>query len=213
MDYTTLLTNVQATVQNYEPTFVATIPQMVRTVENRVFSDPELELPVEQSSADLATVSGTETLSLSSLTRYLSVDSVALQVTGVGYVYLDAKEEELLRAAFPDTTVLGRPRLYAVYDTSTIKLAPTPDAVYTVHLRYFSIPTSIVDSGTGRTWLGDNFDEVLFYGVLREAAIFMKEEADVLAMYEGKYKEAYDRLVNFSRNKAKTDAYRTRSKR
>jgi hypothetical protein len=214
MDYTTLLTNVQSTVQNYEPTFVATIPQMVRTVENRLFTDPELELPVEQNSATLSTGIGVQTLSLTGLTRFVAVDSVALDLGGgAGYVYLDSKEEELLRTAFPDPTVTARPRLYVLYDTGALRLAPTPDAVYSVVLRYFSIPESIVDAASGRTWLGDTFDDVLLYGVLCEAGVYMKEEADVQTMYEGKYKAAYDRLANFARNKAKVDAYRTRSKR
>jgi hypothetical protein len=57
-------------------------------------------------------------------------------------------------------------------------------------------PTSIVDTGT--SWLGNNFETVLLYGALINAYIFMKGEADVLQMYEAKYKEALAQAKHIS---------------
>ena len=38
----------------------------------------------------------------------------------------------------------------------------------------FSIPVSSVSNAAGTSWLGDNYDPVLFYGSMREAMLFMK---------------------------------------
>ena len=46
------------------------------------------------------------------------------------------------------------------------------------------------------------------YGAIREAYIFMKGEADVLQMYEGKYSEAMNMLKQLGDGKNRRDAYR-----
>ena len=43
----------------------------------------------------------------------------------------------------------------------------------------FSIPVATISNSTGRSWLGDNYDPVLFYGAMREAMLFMKGEQDL----------------------------------
>jgi hypothetical protein len=61
----------------------------------------------------------------------------------------------------------------------------------------------------GTTWLGDNFDTALLYGALREASIFQKGEADVVAMYEQKYMESMALLKQLGDGKERQDAYRS----
>jgi len=43
----------------------------------------------------------------------------------------------------------------------------------------FTLTINALTNSTGQTWLGDNYDPVLFYGALREAMVFQKQEADV----------------------------------
>jgi hypothetical protein len=74
-------------------------------------------------------------------------------------------------------------------------------------LHYFFYPESIVTAGT--TWLGDNAESALLYGALREAAVFQKGEADVVAMYEQKYMESLALLKNLGDGKERQDAYRS----
>jgi hypothetical protein len=85
-------------------------------------------------------------------------------------------------------------------------LGPTPDASYDVELHYYFYPESIVTAGT--TWLGDNFDSVLLYGCLVEAYTFMKGEADIIALYETKYKEALGLAKRLGDGLERGDAYR-----
>jgi hypothetical protein len=61
------------------------------------------------------------------------------------------------------------------------------------------------------TWLGDNFEFALQYGALRDAAVFLKEEADVVAMYEAKYQEALAQVKAFGMI-GRSDDYRRKAR-
>ena len=73
----------------------------------------------------------------------------------------------------------------------------------------FSIPVTTVGNTTGTTWLGDNYDPALLYGTLIEAHTYMKGEPDMLALYDGKYKEAMGQLKRLGDGLERQDAYRS----
>jgi hypothetical protein len=56
--------------------------------------------------------------------------------------------------------------------------------------------------------LGDNFDTVLLYGSLVEAYTYMKGEADLIALYDNKYKEALALAKRLGDGLERGDAYR-----
>jgi hypothetical protein len=72
----------------------------------------------------------------------------------------------------------------------------------------FSIPVASVSNSTGQSWLGDNYDPVLFYGAMREAMLFMKGEQDLVKYYEDKYTEALAQLNRLGTGLERGDAYR-----
>lgn len=72
----------------------------------------------------------------------------------------------------------------------------------------FSIPVATVSNTTGTSWLGDNYDPVLFYGAMREAMLFMKGEQDLVTYYEQKYQEALSQLKRLGDGLERGDAYR-----
>lgn len=72
----------------------------------------------------------------------------------------------------------------------------------------FSVPVASVSNATGTSWLGDNYDPVLFYGAMREAMLFMKGEQDLVAYYENKYQEALGQLKRLGDGLDRNDAYR-----
>ena len=73
----------------------------------------------------------------------------------------------------------------------------------------FSITVETVSNSTGTSWLGDNYDPVLFYGAMREAIIFMKGEQDIITLYDGKYKEALMEAKRLGDGLERQDAYRS----
>jgi hypothetical protein len=70
------------------------------------------------------------------------------------------------------------------------------------------IPVTSVNNTAGTSWLGDNYDPVLFYGAMREAMLFMKGEADLVKYYEDKYTEALMQLNRLGTGLERGDAYR-----
>ena len=72
----------------------------------------------------------------------------------------------------------------------------------------FSIQVATVSNASGTSWLGDNYDPVLFYGAMREAMLFMKGEQDLVGYYEAKYQEALTQLQRLGDGLERGDAYR-----
>jgi hypothetical protein len=73
----------------------------------------------------------------------------------------------------------------------------------------FSVPVAAVVNASGTSWLGDNFDSVLLYGSLVEAATFMKAEADMVSLYNQKYQEALAMAKRLGDAMERQDAYRS----
>jgi len=133
------------------------------------------------------------------------------------YEYLLNKDVNFIRQAYPNPTAnTGIPKYYALFgprsdneDELTFILGPTPDAIYTIELHYFYYPESITVAADGRTWLGDNFDSVLFYGSLVEAYTYMKGEPDMMTFYNQKYMEALQLAKRLGDGMERQDAYRS----
>ena len=211
MNYTELKQAVESYTQNeFSATDFATF---TKQAEQRIYN-------FAQPANLRKNVTGTLTSGnkyLSCPADFLSVYSIAIIDDG-DYVYLLDKDVNFMREVYPSSSGTGVPKYYALFGptvvTSTITdelsfiLAPTQDSAYTVELHYNYYPESIVDAADGRTWLGDNFDTVLFYGVLMEAYTFMKGEQDLLQLYDAKYKEAIALYKALADGKQRGDTYR-----
>lgn len=72
----------------------------------------------------------------------------------------------------------------------------------------FQFTVTATDNILGTSWLGDNYDPVLLYGALREAVIFQKGEADMVALYEKQFMDALMQLNRLGTGLERGDAYR-----
>jgi hypothetical protein len=72
----------------------------------------------------------------------------------------------------------------------------------------FSVTVLTTANPSGTSWLGDNYDPVLFYGAMREAVLFMKGEQDMVAYYQKMYEEAMSQLNRLGTGLERGDAYR-----
>jgi len=72
----------------------------------------------------------------------------------------------------------------------------------------FSISIATVNNAQGQSWLGDNYDPVLFYGAMREAMLFQKQEQDIIKYYEDKFQEALAEMKRLGDGLERGDAYR-----
>lgn len=73
----------------------------------------------------------------------------------------------------------------------------------------FQFTITAVDNTLGTSWLGDNYDPCLLYGALREAVIFQKGEADMVALYEKQFQDALGQLNRLGTGLERQDAYRS----
>ena len=206
MNYTELQTAVEDTTEN---TFSATdFALLTKLSEQKIYNT--VQLPNLRKTSNLTLVVSNENLNLPA--DFLAVYSLAVVLTTGSYEFLLNKDVNFIRAAYPNPASTGTPRYYALDGTSTplvqqIILGPTPNAALTAELNYFYYPESIVTAGN--TWLGDNFDSVLFNAVMVETARFMKQEQDIVAMYTQQLQESLILLKNLGDGKNRTDAYRT----
>lgn len=216
MNYAELSAAIQAYSESDEPLFVQNIPVFVQAAEQRIYNSVQLSYLRKN-------VTGNTTIGnkyLSTPSDFLSVYSVAVIKPNGDYEYLLNKDVNFIRQAYPSASDVGVPKYYAIFGPTTtdsvapelinelsLILGPGPDAAYPVELHYFFYPESIVTAGT--TWLGDNFDTALFYGALREAAVFQRQEPDMVQNYEQKYMEAMALLKQLGDGKERQDAYRS----
>jgi hypothetical protein len=220
MNYAALSAAIQDYTQNYETEFVANIPVFVKQAEQRIYNT--VQFPSLRKNVTGSTSTNNKYLACPG--DFLAAYSMAV-VTGVtggnintgSYEYLLNKDVNFIRQAYPTPNDSGVPKYYALFgptvsgttisDELSFILGPTPDGVYYVELHYYYYPESIVTAST--SWLGDNFDSVLLYGSLVEAYTFLKGEADLMALYDGKYKEALALASRLGDGLERSDSYRS----
>ena len=202
MNYAELKQAIQDMTENYETTFVDNINMFITQAENRIYNTVQLPLLSKPSAGAFKT--GSPYLHLPS--DFLSSEQVAVDDGTGNYTFLLPVDTSLIRERYPSTSTVGLPKYYALLNNDTFWVGPTPDQDYDVELVYLAYPPSIVVAGT--SWLGDNFSTALLYGSLVEAYTFMKGDADILAVYDGKYKEALSQVKRMGDGLNRVDNYR-----
>ena len=219
MNYTQLTAAICDYTQSFDTDFVANIPVFVQQAEQRIYNS--VQFPSLRKNVTGSVTSANKYLSCPD--DFLAVYSMAVIDASGNYEYLLNKDVNFIRQAYPNpTTDTGLPKYYALFGPTTTSgsppaltdelsfiLGPTPDAAYAVELHYFFYPESITVAADGQTWLGDNFDTVLLYGSLVEAYTYLKGEADLMALYDGKYKEALALAKRLGDGLERSDAYRS----
>ena len=214
MNYAELVVAVTDYTENTVPT--ANMNTFITQAEQRIYNT--VQFPSLRKNVTGITASGNKYLSCPS--DFLSSFSMAVIDASGNYEYLLNKDVNFIRQAYPQPTDTALPKYYALFGPTTTSgatpvvtnelsfiLGPTPDSAYNVELHYYYYPESIVTAST--TWLGDNFDSVLLYGTLVEAYTYMKGEPDIMALYDGKYKEALALAQRLGDGLERSDAYRS----
>jgi hypothetical protein len=209
MNYAELVSAIKGYAENDFPatagSFTSTdqLNTFIEQAEQRIYNS--IQFPAIRKNVTGTTTSGNKYLATP--VDFLASYSIAV-IDGTGnYEFLLNKDVNFIRAAYPSPTDSGTPAYYALFDENTFILGPTPNANYTMELHYYYYPTSIVTAGT--SWLGDNFDSVLLYGALLEAAAFMKSDPDTIKNYMERYNEALLLAKRLGDGMDRSDAYRS----
>jgi hypothetical protein len=218
MNYAALVVAISDYTENTFPT--ADMNTFIQQAEQRIYNT--IQFPSIRK--NVTGILSTNNKYLSCPSDFLSPYSLAV-IEGYGtatetYHYLLNKDVNFIREAYPTPADTALPKYYALFGPTTTSgppsvptnelsfiLGPTPDAQYYAELHYYYYPESITTATT--TWLGDNFDSVLLYGALVEAYTYMKGETDIVALYDGKYKEALMLAKRLGDGLERSDAYRS----
>jgi len=206
MDYTALKVAVEDTVENtFSSVDFATLTKLA---EQKIYQT--VQLPILRKTSTLTLIIGNRNLSLPS--DFLAAYSLAIILATGAYEFLLNKDVNFMRESYPNPASTGTPKYYALDGTAStliqqIILGPTPNAALNAELNYFYQPESIVTAGN--TWLGNNFDSVLFNAIMVEAARFMKAEQDIVQLYVSQFNDSILLLKNLGDGKNRQDAYRS----
>ncbi len=216
MTYNELVVAITDYTENTVPTVDMNL--FITQAEQRIYNT--VQFPSLRKNVTGFTTASNKYLSCPS--DYLSTYSLAVIDASGNYEYLLNKDVNFIRQAYPNPTDTAIPKYYALFGPTTTNsatpvitdelsfiLGPTPDAEYSVELHYYYYPESITVAADGRTWLGDNFDSVLFYGALVEAITYMKGEGDMVQLYNTKYMEALAQASRLGDGLERSDAYRS----
>ena len=210
-----LKTIIQDYVQNTETTFVNTLDDMILNVEERIFEIVQFDFFRKNVTGNLTT--GNTYLTAPS--DYQLSFSLAVIDSDGAYTYLDKKHPSFMREYNADPTDVaarGMPLYYGDFDKelstgsdngSTLIVAPVHDADYDVELHYLYKPASLTSQTSG-TWLSQNARNAMIYGSLAEAYTFMKGDADMMGLYEGRFQQEITRLKNKAEARGRRDEYR-----
>ena len=157
MNYIELSNAILSYTQDYEDSFIASVPLFVQQAEERVYNS--VQIPALRKNVIGGVIAGNKYISCPS--DFLSAFSLAvIEDRGLAtenYTYLLNKDVNYLREAYPNPNSAGLPKYYALFGptisggTATNELSfilgPTPDADYSVEMHYYYYPETIVQGG------------------------------------------------------------------
>ena len=110
----------------------------------------------------------------------------------------------------------GRPKYYAMKGGATgntnttsgaILLSPIPDTTYVFKLHYNAVPSKLEVTDNETNFISLNFPNGLLYAALAETYGYLKGPADMLQLYEQKYKEEAQKFALEQTGRRRRDDY------
>ena len=205
--YAQLKSAIQNYADNAETTFVASIPEFIRSAEQTILNSIDLQY-FRKNVTGVTSGTGSNPY-LQVPEDYLA--SFSLSITNASTKEFLLEKDVNFIQSFNPTSATGVPRYYAFFDIDNFILAPTPAAVYDAELHYFYRPTSITAASVGdngTTWLSENAPNAMLYGSLVEANIYIKGEQDLQQLYTERFLRSLERLKDYGEARENSDAYR-----
>lgn len=178
VDYGTLKTAVADYLARSDLT--SFIPNFIQTAENRLYRD--LRVRQMLNGHTYTTVVGETTLTLHS--RFIDIDSMSVQGGSGTQAVVERASNGSMITRFPPDGASGRPKLFRTAAVNLV-VAPTPDAVYTLHAIEYQREDPM-SASSDAPWPVTTVPEMLLYAALVEAAPFVLNDART-QMWEQKY--------------------------
>ena len=143
-------------------------------------------------------------------------DTAGSEITGANR-WLEKKDMTYLQE-YQDVTgtsaAQGQPKYYAMFGGATgntdttsgrMMFAPVPDTTYKFRVHYNAAPALLENNDTN--YISLNLPNGLLYACLAEAYGFLKGPADMLTLYEQKYKQEVQKFANEQVGRRRRDDY------
>ena len=180
------------------------LENIILNAQYRIMRDVPIDADRKQQTGNLVT--GQETINAPGgalFIRAIQVYDSTSDTTGFN-VFLQKKDVTYLQEYISSTesSKRGRPKYYAMFgggtgdgDTNSGRMmfAPVPDTTYKFRVHYNKMPATLASDNT-TNYISLNFPNGLLYCCLAETYAFLKGPADMLTLYENKYKQEVDKF-------------------
>jgi hypothetical protein len=203
MTYDELVTNIRNYTEVDANVFTnAVINTFITMAENRILRDIDLDVYKKESIGSMTSGNRFLTSPTDILThRYMFI------TVGTDKIYLDFRDTSFMREYWPNPSLTGVPKYYAVWDQDTFNIAPTPNANYAVEMGYIYRPAQL-SPATPTTWISTNAPEALLYACLIQAYSYTKGPEGMLAYFDNSYKQAIQGLGIEQQGRRRRDEFR-----
>ena len=193
------------------------LENIILNAQYRIFRDVPIDADRKQQSGNL--VPGQETINCPAgavFIRGIQVYDSSAVLTGAN-TWLEKKDVTYLQEYQPITgksAAQGKPKYYAMFGGATgeadtnsgrIFLAPTPNTNYKFRVHYNVAPALLESDNTN--YISLNFPNGLLYCCLAEVYGFLKGPADMLTLYEQKYRTEVQKFANEQVGRRRRDDY------
>ena len=193
------------------------LENIILNAQYRIMRDVPIDADRKQQTGNLVT--GQESINApagSLFIRGIQVYTSTSETTGAN-TYLEKKDVTYLQEYVSSTASAkrGKPKYYASFGGATgdsdtnsgrIYLSPTPDSTYKFRVHYNKMPATLASDNT-TNYISLNFPNGLLYCCLAETYGFLKGPADMLTLYEQKYKQEVQKFANEQVGRRRRDDY------
>ena len=193
------------------------LENIILNAQYRIMRDIPIDADRKQQTGNLVT--GQESINApagSLFIRGIQVYTSTSETTGAN-TYLEKKDVTYLQEYVSSTASAkrGKPKYYASFGGATgdsdtnsgrIYLSPTPDSTYKFRVHYNKMPATLASDNT-TNYISLNFPNGLLYCCLAETYGFLKGPADMLTLYEQKYKQEVQKFANEQVGRRRRDDY------
>jgi len=194
----------------------AVLENIILNAQYRIMRDVPIDADRKQQTGNL--VAGQETINAPAgalFIRGIQVYDSTSATTGAN-VWLEKKDITYLQEYVPSTESAkrGQPKYYAMFGGATgesdttsgrMMFSPVPDTTYKFRVHYNAMPVLLENDDTN--YISLNFPNGLLYCCLAEAYGFLKGPADMLTLYEQKYKQEVAKFANEQVGRRRRDDY------
>lgn len=184
-DYTTLVQTIKDQIEDDSTEFDTYLTGSAMLIaHDRLFKD--LDLFLEREFQDVTTVAGSPLISTP--TDFEFSDNIVFFDSNE---MIDVRKKTLdyVKDYWPNKTLTDKPKYYAIYGSSQIYLAPTPNAVYTTEISYNKRP-EVLTATTTTNYYTDNAWEALVAALTVEMLKFIKDYGAL-----GQAENGYERAI------------------